>query len=405
MSKETLGGDTLGGETLGEGLVRCGGPAFSLRKTTRRFIQLCRASRRASGAARPLRSRRALDQLLQRPHRAEDAALSALADGLRTAARHDEDSPPETTLDEIEQGLLRVGADIRATPVQVAVHGWPPGLAEGVRARILGHAPGTPLPPAEAALVVHRLHGLAIGGHHLRVEPALSPGEVLPAVPRDRRGDLGRRGRGAPWLRHLDEEGTRSLTPEPLARVHARLLLQRHAASATPRHETRADRLAADQGPIRIVEPCCGCGGNTVAFAQGGARVEAWELDPARAALARANLRETGVSDRVRVRVGDGLAAARASPGDAIFIDPPWELAHPGGRRRLENWGALCQALPGLEAALAAHPVALLKLPRTFAVDTLPGGAAAWSLRYELGTAATGDAQVVRMITALRPPR
>jgi hypothetical protein len=396
----------MSAETLGEGLVRCGGPAFSLRKTTRRFIQLCRASRRATGAARPLRSRRALDQLLQRPHNAEDAALSALADGLRAAARNHEDSPPEATLDEIEQGLQRAGARIRATPIQVSVQGWPPGMTEGVRARILGHPPGTALPPAEVALVVHRLHGLAIGGHHLRVEPALLPGEVLPAVPRDRRGDRGRRGRGAPWLRHLDEEGTRSLTPEPLARVHARLLAQRHPSSAPPRHETRAEPLADKRGPVRIVEPCCGCGGNTVAFAQGGAVVEAWELDPARAALARANLRETGVSDRVRVRVGDGLAAARTSPADAIFIDPPWELSLSGGRRRrLESWGALCQALPGLDAALAAHPVALLKLPRTFAVDTLPGGAAAWSLRYELGSAGTGDAQVVRMITALRPPR
>jgi hypothetical protein len=368
----------MSAETLAEGLVRCGGPAFSLRKTTRRFIQLCRASRRATQAARPLRSRRALDQLLHRPHLAEDAALSALADALRAAARLDDNSPLEGILDEIEARVFQAGARIRAAPLELTVHGWPPGMTEGVKARLLGHPQGASLAPQEAALVVHRLHGLVIGGHALSVLPALQPGEVLPAVPRDQRGDLGRRGRGTPWLRHLDPEGTRSLTPEPLARLHARLL-----------------------GPVRIVEPCCGCGGNTVAFAQHGAVVEAWELDPARAALARANLREAGAADRARVRVGDGLAAARSSAADAIFIDPPWERSG----RRLESWGALCHELPGLDAALAAHPVALLKLPRTFAVDTLPGGAAAWSLRYELGSAATGDAQVVRMITALRPPR
>ncbi len=366
--------------TLRAALVAAAGPGFSLRRSLRAYIQAARASRRATGAPRPLRSRAALDTLLDRPCGAPPAPLAALAQDLRAVLRAGPAAPDEPTLDRIEAALQALTPATATAPLRLRHSGWPPGLGPALQARILGHpvpVPGEtgPVAPAAAALVVHRLDGHELGGHTLRVAPVLPPDTVLPAPARDQRGDRGRRGRKPPWLSHLDEEGRRSLTPEAMARRHARLL-----------------------GPVRVVEPCCGCGGNTVAFARAGATVAAWERDPDRARLARANLRDQGVAHRAQVQVGDGLAAAVNTDADAIFIDPPWELQG----RRLESWGALCQALPGLDRALAAHPKALLKLPRRFAVATLPGGAAAWQLRYELGAAATGDAQVVRMITAAR---
>jgi ribosomal protein L11 methyltransferase len=53
-----------------------------------------------------------------------------------------------------------------------------------------------------------------------------------------------------------------------------------------------------------------GCGTGILAIGaalMGAARVEAWEIDAMAAGVARANLRDNGVADRVHVREGDGL--------------------------------------------------------------------------------------------------
>jgi len=81
-----------------------------------------------------------------------------------------------------------------------------------------------------------------------------------------------------------------------------------------------------------VADLCSGIGGDTLALAEVVPVVEAVELDPLRAAMAKANVAETGVSDRVRVHCADAaclpLPAVRAA-----FADPSRRLA---GVRRLD---------------------------------------------------------------------
>ncbi|MEV4894516.1 class I SAM-dependent methyltransferase [Nonomuraea sp. NPDC055795] len=84
----------------------------------------------------------------------------------------------------------------------------------------------------------------------------------------------------------------------------------------------RARRLTATtHGPARVVDACCGIGGDALELARAGHLVDAVELDPLTAAVARANAEALGVGERVRVRVGD---AAEVAPEeyDALFADP-----------------------------------------------------------------------------------
>ncbi|MFD9943974.1 methyltransferase domain-containing protein [Nonomuraea sp. NPDC059023] len=84
----------------------------------------------------------------------------------------------------------------------------------------------------------------------------------------------------------------------------------------------RARRLTSmTHGPARVVDACCGIGGDALELARAGHHVDAVELDPLTAAVARANAEALGVAERVRVRVGD---AAEVAPEeyDALFADP-----------------------------------------------------------------------------------
>ncbi|MBB5075060.1 class I SAM-dependent methyltransferase [Nonomuraea endophytica] len=84
----------------------------------------------------------------------------------------------------------------------------------------------------------------------------------------------------------------------------------------------RARRLtAAVRGAARVADACCGIGGDALELARAGHHVDAVELDPLTAAVARANAEALGVGERVRVRVGD---AAEVAPEeyDALFADP-----------------------------------------------------------------------------------
>ncbi|MDP9240046.1 MAG: class I SAM-dependent methyltransferase [Actinomycetota bacterium] len=82
----------------------------------------------------------------------------------------------------------------------------------------------------------------------------------------------------------------------------------------------RAARLAA-VGPRRVADLCSGIGGDTIALARAGCRVEAFELDPVTAAVAQANVEELGLADRAHVTCSDATTVDR-SGFDAVFLDP-----------------------------------------------------------------------------------
>ena len=79
--------------------------------------------------------------------------------------------------------------------------------------------------------------------------------------------------------------------------------------------------LLGDVAGQDVLDLCAAPGGKTMQLAAAGARVTAYELDPARAERLAANLARTGLADRVDVRVAD----AREAEGsyDAVLLDAP----------------------------------------------------------------------------------
>ncbi|MFI6505237.1 methyltransferase domain-containing protein [Nonomuraea typhae] len=96
-----------------------------------------------------------------------------------------------------------------------------------------------------------------------------------------------------------------------------------HGLEQSTRAEVAAHRAArlseAAGGPVRVLDACCGIGGDALALARAGHTVDAVELDPLTAAVARANAEALGL--RVSVRVGDAGDVAPEDYG-ALFADP-----------------------------------------------------------------------------------
>lgn len=273
-------------------------------------------------------------------------------------------------------------------PVAVHVRGWPVGLgltnprrivADLIGERWMAVADGpTAIPPGDAAVLVRSLDGAMLAGARLEVDVALPPGCRLPPVTRDRRNLPGRRGAGGPWLPHVDQEGGWSLSPRWMAEAQARRL-----------------------GARRVIDPFCGLGGNSIAFALGGAQVLAVEADPARFDLCRRNLRALGVAERVELRCGDGLLLlpelCARWPDAAVFLDPPWGAgaSAPTARDAWSRWEQLVPPDAGCRAALEAAPAILLKAPRAFDPSSLPVGD--WQLQFEID----GNSQALARVKAL----
>ena len=357
-----------------------------MKAALRQLLVSLRAERkRAEGSPRhPLASRASLDRVLAHPASPE-VDLGAIKSALAQLVRTDEDDAARTD-------LARHAADLlwRAVPrvlaaderVRVSVENRPAGLTPAVARAMLGSEDGW-LSARAAAAAVHRLSGRMVGGARLEVRVELPVGTALPAVPREARGDRSRWGRDAPWLNHLDELGRRSLTPRPMARRLARVV---------------AERVE------RVVDACCGCGGNAIAFAAAGLSVVGLEIDPGRAQMARLNAREHGLSSRLKVRTASVEQALDGvlREGDLLFVDPPWEHGPALIGERADDFGALFHKLPRLASAVRSWPAVVLKLPRAFDVKSLPGGPETWTIRYERGAPSSGDAHIVRMITATR---
>ncbi|MET8985266.1 methyltransferase domain-containing protein [Nonomuraea wenchangensis] len=81
--------------------------------------------------------------------------------------------------------------------------------------------------------------------------------------------------------------------------------------------EHRARRLAG----ARVIDVCCGVGGDLLALARAGCTVTAVDIDPLTVAVARANAEALGLADRVSVVVGNA-GAVRPEDYDALFADP-----------------------------------------------------------------------------------
>jgi SAM-dependent methyltransferase len=230
------------------------------------------------------------------------------------------------------------------------------------------------LPPAAAAELCARLRGLGLDGAALSVHatPQLGRARVRAARLADARA---RRDTTKGFLRagaRTSGEGRYSLTPELLA-----------------------VQLAAQVAGKRVVDACCGSGGNAVAFARAGCEVLAIDLDRERLEEAAHNAALYGVGQRIRFVHGDASALLPELSGDVLFIDPPWG-------REYDKRGTTRADLPLLDALLALPAAVrarfanwLLKLPSSFATRGLPGA----ELRAVFGEAA-GDYRRIKFILA-----
>ncbi|MFG1707125.1 methyltransferase domain-containing protein [Nonomuraea sp. M3C6] len=94
-------------------------------------------------------------------------------------------------------------------------------------------------------------------------------------------------------------------------------------ATRTEVAEHRARRIIAASpadGP-RVVDACCGIGGDFLALARAGCTVTAVDTDPLTVAVARANAEALGLGTRITVTVGDA-ASIRPEEYDVLFADP-----------------------------------------------------------------------------------
>lgn len=119
-------------------------------------------------------------------------------------------------------------------------------------------------------------------------------------------------------------------------------------ADVAARHAARFAAAGAD----RLLDLCCGIGGDLVAFARAGLAVTGVDRDPAAVAAAEANLAVLGLAGTVRR--GDAEEALAAGPaGPPAPPGPAGEVGEAGSAGELEPAGAPRVGLPGWAGAAA----------------------------------------------------
>ncbi|MGJ9411494.1 methyltransferase domain-containing protein [Aeromicrobium sp. CF4.19] len=136
-------------------------------------------------------------------------------------------------------------------------------------------------------------------------------------------------------------------------------------ATRAPVATLRAERLAAS-GVVAVLDLGCGIGGDLVALARAGLRVRGVELDPVRAAVARANLAALGLDGEV---LEADLADVVTHDDEVPFLDParrdgrgrvldPEQMTPPWSYvERMLARGAVVKTKPGLAHAMVPDGV------------------------------------------------
>jgi len=153
-------------------------------------------------------------------------------------------------------------------------------------------------------------------------------------------------------------------------------------------HRAHRARLLAAPGAgpaARVLDVCCGIGGDVIALARAGFAVDAVDLDPLTVEVARANAAALGLSGLVDVRTADAVEAD-PSGYDLLFADP----ARRGVRGRIFDPMAYSPTWPEVLDLVSRARTACLKVAPGIPHDLVPGGAEAeWvSHRREVKEAA-----------------
>ncbi|MEV4562385.1 methyltransferase domain-containing protein [Nonomuraea sp. NPDC049419] len=154
-------------------------------------------------------------------------------------------------------------------------------------------------------------------------------------------------------------------------------LLPTQTPTQTP---TQAPALPPALPPsgARVVDACCGIGGDLLALARAGCAVTAFDTDPLTVAVARANAEAFGLGERVTVHVGDA-AEVRPEEYDALFADP----ARRTGRGRTFDPMAYSPPWPVVLDLISRARLACLKVAPGIPYEFIPEGALAEWVSYK----------------------
>lgn len=137
-------------------------------------------------------------------------------------------------------------------------------------------------------------------------------------------------------------------------------------ATRAPVATLRARRFV-DAG--RVLDLCCGIGGDLVALARAGLAVTGVDVDPLTADVARANASALDLADRVTVRCADATAEPLAG-WPAAFCDP----ARRSGGRRVFDPAGYVPPYDFLARLAAAVPLTAAKVAPGIPHELLPPG-------------------------------
>jgi SAM-dependent methyltransferase len=181
------------------------------------------------------------------------------------------------------------------------------------------------------------------------------PGLVAAALTQVRLRDRARAKFGADAARMY-------FTPDGVEQATRAVVAERHA------------RRYADAGADRILDLCCGIGGDLVAFARAGLRVHGVDRDPLAVEVALANAAALGVADRVTVECADAADVPLAG-WPAAFVDPSRRDA--ARRRRVFDPRGYSPPFAFVRSLAAAVPLAGAKVAPGIGHELVPTGAEA----------------------------
>ncbi|WP_157570258.1 class I SAM-dependent methyltransferase [Microtetraspora malaysiensis] len=130
-------------------------------------------------------------------------------------------------------------------------------------------------------------------------------------------------------------------------------------------------------GP-RVLDVCCGIGGDLIALTRAGCAVDAVDLDPLTAEVARANAAALDLSHLATARTADA-ADTDPSAYDVLFADP----ARRGARGRVFDPMAYSPTWPVTLELASRAPAACLKVAPGIPYELVPEGAEAEWVSYK----------------------
>ena len=163
----------------------------------------------------------------------------------------------------------------------------------------------------------------------------------------------------------LREKAGAKLGPDAARLYYTPDALEQATRASVARH--RAEQLR-DRDAQAVADLGCGIGADLIAFARAGLTVRGIEIDPLRAAIARANLATLGIDGRVEA--GDALETSIADD-EIAFVDP----ARRGGSGRLTRLDRLTPPWEWTARLLDGRAVA--KVMPGIAHDAIPTGVGA----------------------------